>query len=207
MEYLVDLGVTAVELLPVHAFLSEDRLRELGLSNYWGYNSLGYFALAPRYSATGRLSEFRHLVERLHEAGIEVILDVVYNHTAEGNHLGPTLCFRGIDNATYYRLDSEDLRYYVNDSGCGNTLNMAHPQVRTMVLDSLRYWAGDMGVDGFRIDLASALCREPHGFDTWGGFMDALRQDPLLTGTKLIAEPWDLGPLGYRLGQFRETLD
>ncbi len=203
IEYLRALGITSVELMPVHYFLDERFAVEKGLSNYWGYNTLGFFALMSRYAASDNsLNEFRTMVARLHDAGIEVLLDVVYNHTAEGNRLGPTLSFRGIDNASYYLLTKEDQRFYINDTGCGNTLNVAHPRVLQLVMDSLRYWVSDMHVDGFRFDLATTLGRELAGFDPGSGFFDALRQDPVLACTKLIAEPWDIGPGGYQLGNF-----
>lgn len=199
VEHLKRLGVTTLELLPVHAFLDDQFLVEKGLSNFWGYQSLGFFAPEPRYMAKGEIREFQTMVRTLHAAGIEVVLDVVYNHTGEGNELGPTLAFRGLDNRSYYRL-KEDCRRYVDDTGCGNTLNITHPMVLRMVLDSLRYWVEVMHVDGFRFDLATTLGREQHGFDPAGGFLDALRQDPVLARVKLIAEPWDLGPGGYQLG-------
>lgn len=202
IDHLHRIGVTAIELLPVHAFLDDGFLLEKGLTNYWGYNTIGFFAPEPRYFGPQGLAGFRRMVRRFHEAGIEVILDVVYNHTAEGDHRGPTLSLRGLDNASYYRLISGQPRYYVNDTGTGNTVNVAHPQVLRMVMDSLRFWVTCMGVDGFRFDLATTVAREDHGFDPRGGFMDALRQDPVLAGIKLIAEPWDIGPGGYRLGQF-----
>ncbi|MEL6963185.1 MAG: glycogen debranching protein GlgX [Pseudomonadota bacterium] len=202
LDHLVGLGITALELLPVHAFLDEPHLLEKGLSNYWGYNSIGFFAPEPRYLGPGGIRDFQSMVHRLHDAGIEVILDVVYNHTAEGNELGPTLCFRGIDNVSYYRLQDDNPRYYVNDTGCGNTLNMTHPRVVQMVMDSLRYWVEVMHVDGFRFDLATVLGRETYGYDPHGGFLDAIRQDPVLSTKKLIAEPWDVGPGGYQLGNF-----
>ena len=202
LDHLTDLGVTAIELLPVHAFLDEPHLLEKGLTNYWGYNTLGFFAPEPRYLGRGGILDFQSMVRRFHEAGIEVILDVVYNHTAEGSELGPTLSFRGIDNASYYRLQADNPRYYVNDTGCGNTLNMTHPRVVQMVIDSLRYWVEVMQVDGFRFDLASVLGRETYGFDVNSGFFDAIRQDPVLSTKKLIAEPWDIGPGGYQLGGF-----
>jgi isoamylase len=202
VEYLSNLGVSAVELMPIHTFVDDRTLVEKGLRNYWGYNSLGFFAPHPRYLSSGTLGEMKTAVKRLHEAGIEVILDVVYNHTAEGNHLGPTLSFRGIDNLSYYRV-SEDPRYYLDYTGCGNTLNLKHPRVLQMVTDSLRYWASEMHVDGFRFDLAPAIVRRDQAFDWWSsGFMLALMQDPLLARVKLIAEPWDLGPNGYQLGNF-----
>ena len=202
ISYLRGLGVTAVELLPVHAFAQDQHLLEKGLTNYWGYNTLSFFAPELRYSASGSLAEFKEMVARLHDAGIEVILDVVYNHTAEGNELGPTLSFKGIDNASYYRLLPDDRRRYINDTGTGNTLKLAHPRVLQMVTDSLRYWAQEMRVDGFRFDLATILGREEDGFDEGGGFLDSCRQDPVLSSVKLIAEPWDLGPGGYQVGGF-----
>ena len=202
IAYLKDLGVTAVELMPVHAFVSERRLIESGLTNYWGYNSIGFFAPDRRYAATNEISEFKTMVKVLHSAGIEVILDVVYNHTAEGNHLGPTLCFRGIDNAAYYRLMPDDSRHYQDFTGCGNTLNMRHPRVLQLIMDSLRYWVLEMHVDGFRFDLASALARELHDVDRLGAFFDIIHQDPVLSRVKLIAEPWDLGEGGYQVGNF-----
>ncbi len=202
IDYLKALGITSVELMPVHAFTDEPFLLDKGLINYWGYNTYAFFAPSPRYiSEGGGLTEFKTMVQRLHEAGIEVILDVVYNHTAEGNQLGPTVCFRGIDNLSYYRLLPER-RYYINDTGCGNTLNINHPRVLQMVMDSLRYWVTEMGVDGFRYDLAATLGREAHGYDRGSGFFDAIRQDPVLSQIKHIAEPWDIGPGGYQLGCF-----
>jgi glycogen operon protein len=202
IEYLVKLGITAIELMPVHSFIDERMLKERGLSNYWGYNTLCFFAPEQRYcSPGGTLSEFKTMVRRLHAAGIEVFLDVVYNHTAEGNHLGPTLSFRGIDNASYYRLDPSQPRFYVDVTGTGNTLNIANPPVLQLVMDSLRYWVEEMHVDGFRFDLAASLGREgDHRFDPGAGFFDAVRQDPVLGRVKLIAEPWDIGAEGYRLG-------
>jgi glycogen operon protein len=202
IDHLKALGVTALELLPVHAFLDDGFLTDRGLTNYWGYNSLGFFALEPRYFGPNGADGFREAVDRLHDAGIEVILDVVFNHTAEGDHRGPTLSFRGLDNASYYDLQSSHARYYVNDTGCGNTVDVSHPFVLRMVLDSLRYWVTVMGIDGFRFDLATTLGREPHGFDLRGGFFDAIQQDPVLSRCKLIAEPWDIGPGGYQLGGF-----
>ncbi|MCK8463382.1 glycogen debranching protein GlgX [Aliiroseovarius sp. S1339] len=202
IEHLQSLGVGAIELLPVHSFIDDAFLLDRGLTNYWGYNSIGFFAVEARYFGPNGLTGFRKMVERFHEAGIEVILDVVYNHTAEGDQRGPTLSFRGLDNASYYRLNAGQPRYYANDTGCGNTLNVAHPYVLRMVLDSLRFWVECMGVDGFRFDLATTLGREAHGFDPWGGFFDALRQDPVLSGARMIAEPWDIGPGGYQLGGF-----
>jgi glycogen operon protein len=201
VDYMRSLGVTAVELLPIHAFVDDRYLLDKGLKNYWGYNSIGFFAPDPRYLATPFVNEFKEMIAHLHDAGIEVILDVVYNHTAEGNEMGPTLSFKGIDNASYYRL-APDSRYYINDTGTGNTLNISHPRVLQMVTDSLRYWATEMRVDGFRFDLATILGREPHGFDQGGGFLDACRQDPVLSRVKLIAEPWDIGPGGYQVGGF-----
>ena len=202
VEHLKRLGVTAVELMPVHAFVDDRRLVQKGLRNYWGYNSIGYFAPDNRYCASGRLSEFKTMVKALHGAGIEVILDVVYNHTAEGDHLGPTLCFRGIDNSAFYRLDPGEPRRYVDFTGCGNTLNMQHPRVLQLIMDSLRYWVTEMHVDGFRFDLASALARELHEVNRLGAFFDVVCQDPVLSQVKLIAEPWDLGEGGYQVGNF-----
>ncbi|MBI4183529.1 MAG: glycogen debranching protein GlgX [Proteobacteria bacterium] len=202
VRYLRDLGITAVELMPVHAFLDDRHLVEKGLSNYWGYNTLCFFAPDPRYLSSGRLGEFKTLVQVLHEAGIEVILDVVYNHTAEGSHLGPTLSFRGIDNASYYKLSRESARYYQDFTGCGNAFNLHHPRVLQLVTDSLRYWVEEMHVDGFRFDLASTLARRNGAFDSHAGFVDSVRQDPVLSRVKLIAEPWDLGQDGYQLGNF-----
>ena len=202
VDYIRGLGVTSVELLPVHAFVDDRHLLDIGLRNYWGYNTIGFFAPDARYSARYAINEFKEMVARLHDAGIEVILDVVYNHTAEGNERGPTLSFRGIDNASYYRLLPHDRRFYINDTGTGNTLNLSHPRVLQMVTDSLRYWVQEMHVDGFRFDLATILGREPYGFDEGGGFLDSCRQDPVLSQVKLIAEPWDLGPGGYQVGGF-----
>ncbi|MCX7896654.1 MAG: glycogen debranching protein GlgX [Rhodocyclaceae bacterium] len=202
IDHLKRLGVTAVELMPVHAFIDDRHLVEMGKRNFWGYNTLGYFALEPRYSASGSLKEFKTMVKKLHSAGIEVILDVVYNHTAEGNHLGPTLSFKGIDNAVYYRLRPDAPQYYMDYTGCGNTLNLQHPRVLQLVMDSLRYWVEEMHVDGFRFDLASALGREEHAVDRFGAFFDILHQDPVLSRVKLIAEPWDLGEGGYQVGNF-----
>ncbi|MCP3969900.1 MAG: glycogen debranching protein GlgX [Rhodobacteraceae bacterium] len=202
LDHLTRLGVTAVELMPVQALKSEAALLARSRVNYWGYNSIGFFAPEPRYFGPSGVLGFRRMVDRFHAAGIEVILDVVYNHTAEGDHLGPTLCFRGLDNASYYRLLDGQPRYYVNDTGCGNTLNASHPFVLRMIMDSMRFWVQAMGVDGFRFDLATTLCREDHCFDQSGSFLAALRQDPVLAGVKLIAEPWDIGPGGYRLGRF-----
>ncbi len=202
LEHYHRLGITALELLPVHAFLDDRFLVDKGLSNYWGYQTIGFFAPEPRYLGANGIAEFQHMVRRLHSAGIEVILDVVYNHTGEGNELGPTLSFRGLDNKSYYRLLPEHERYYVNDTGCGNTLNFSNPAVLHMVLDSLRYWVEVMHIDGFRFDLAATLGREHNGFDPSGGFFDAILQDPVLNRVKLIAEPWDIGPGGYQLGAF-----
>ena len=202
IDHLHQLGVTAIELLPVHAFINDGFLLNKKLTNYWGYNSIGFFTPEPRYFGPAGLMGFRDMVERFHSAGIEVILDVVYNHTAEGDHRGPTLSFRGLDNASYYHLLKGQPRYYVNDTGTGNTVNVANPYVLRMVMDSLRFWVEYMGVDGFRFDLATTLGREAHGFDQNGGFFDALRQDPVLAGVKMIAEPWDIGPGGYQLGEF-----
>jgi glycogen operon protein len=201
LEHLNTLGVTAIELLPVHAFLNDRFLIDRGLTNYWGYMSYGFFAPDPRYFATGDIAEFQHMVARFHAAGIEVILDVVYNHTAEGNQLGPTLSFRGLDNFSYYRL-AESKRYYIDDTGTGNTLNLNHPMVLRMVMDSLRYWVEEMHVDGFRFDLCSALGRTEAGFDRNAAFFQAIRQDPVMAKVKLIAEPWDVGPGGYQLGSY-----
>jgi glycogen operon protein len=206
VDYFRWLGITAVELLPVHHFVREKALADRGLTNYWGYNSIGYFAPDVRYASSGRLGEqvreFKTMVKTLHQAGIEVILDVVYNHTAEGNHLGPTLCFRGIDNAAYYRLAPDNRRYYVDYTGCGNTLNMTHPRTLQLIMDSLRYWVLEMHVDGFRFDLASALAREFHDVDRLSAFFDVIHQDPVISQVKLIAEPWDLGEGGYQVGNF-----
>lgn len=201
IDYLRRLGITAVELLPVHAFVRDRRLVENGLTNYWGYNTLGYFAPDPAYLSDGTLGQLKWAVRQLHAAGIEVILDVVYNHTCEGNEMGPTLSWRGLDNASYYRLMPEEPRYYINDTGCGNTLNFSHPRVIQMTMDSLRHWVQEFHIDGFRFDLGATLGREPDGFDPGSGFFDALFQDPVLARTKLIFEPWDLGPGGYQLGQ------
>lgn len=202
IDRLVKLGVTAIELMPAQAFFDDRYLVDKDLSNYWGYNTIGFFAPAARYiSPDGNLHEFKQMVRKLHEAGIEVLLDVVYNHTAEGNHLGPSLSFRGIDNASYYVL-GDDPRYYFDMTGCGNTVNLRHPRVLQMVMDSLRYWVEECHVDGFRFDLASSLGREREAFETRAGFFDAVRQDPVLAQVKMIAEPWDVGPDGYQLGNF-----
>jgi glycogen operon protein len=203
IEHLQHLGVTAVELMPVHTFIDDRFLVSRGLRNYWGYNSIGYFAPDARYAANGDpVREFKTMVKTLHANGIEVILDVVYNHTAEGNHLGPTLSFRGIDNVAYYRLRPEYRRYYQDFTGCGNTLNMMHPRVLQLIMDSLRYWVLDMHVDGFRFDLASALARELYAVDRLSAFFDVIHQDPVISQVKLIAEPWDLGEGGYQVGNF-----
>ncbi len=202
LDHLTRLGVTAIELLPVQAIRSENALTGRGLVNYWGYNTAAFFVAEPRYLGPKGVAGFRAMVDKFHSAGIEVLLDVVYNHSAEGDHMGPTFSFRGLDNASYYRLLEGQPRYNVNDTGTGNTLNVQHPFVLRMVLDSLRFWVQCMGVDGFRFDLATTLGRERHGFDRNGGFMDAIRQDPVLRNVKLIAEPWDIGHGGYQLGQF-----
>jgi isoamylase len=202
IDHLVELGITAIELLPVQAFLNDRHLIQRRLTNYWGYNTIGFFAPDPRYLLSGGdIGEFKAMVKRLHNAGIEVILDVVYNHTGEGNQMGPTLSFRGIDNASYYRL-ADDRRYYTDFTGTGNSLNTDHPRVLQLVMDSLRYWVEDMHVDGFRFDLCSTLAREHNNFDRGSAFLDAIRQDPVLSRVKLIAEPWDVGPYGYQLGGF-----
>ncbi|MGP1394691.1 MAG: glycogen debranching protein GlgX [Inquilinaceae bacterium] len=200
VDYVKSLGITAIELLPIQAFFNDRHLLQKGLANYWGYNTIGFFAPEPRYLVNGSLADIKTAVARFHKAGIEVILDVVYNHTMEGNHMGPTLSFRGIDNASYYRLVPDQKRYYIDETGTGNTLNLSHPRVLQMVLDSLRYWVEEMHVDGFRFDLSSTLGREPTGFTQNSGFFDAVRQDPVLNRVKLIAEPWDVGPGGYQLG-------
>ncbi|GLU32258.1 glycogen debranching protein GlgX [Trinickia caryophylli] len=200
IEHLHRLGVTAIELLPVHAFLDERFLLERQLTNYWGYNTAAFFAPHPAYLSTRRLNEMRIAVRQFHAAGIEVILDVVYNHTCEGNELGPTVSWRGLDNASYYRLIPGDERHYINDTGCGNTLNLSHPRVLQMVMDSLRYWASAYHIDGFRFDLGVTLGREGTGFDPGSGFFDVIRQDPVLSQRKLISEPWDVGPGGYQVG-------
>jgi isoamylase len=206
IEHLKSLGVTAVELLPIHHIADESFLHERGLTNYWGYSTIGYFAPHALYAATGRLGEqvreFKGMVKALHRAGIEVILDVVYNHTAEGNHLGPMLAFKGIDNTSYYRLMPDDPRYYMDFTGTGNSLNPLHPSVLRLIMDSLRYWAHDCHVDGFRFDLAAALARELYDVDRLSAFFDIIHQDPLLSQVKLIAEPWDVGPGGYQVGNF-----
>ena len=203
-DYIRSLGVTSVELLPVHTFINDDYLLDKKLVNYWGYNSIGFFAPDPRYAweREQTLREFKEMVARFHDAGLEVILDVVYNHTAEGNERGATLSFKGIDNASYYRLMPDNPRYYINDTGTGNTLNLSHPRVIQMVTDSLRYWVEEIHVDGFRFDLGTILAREPNGFDNQSGFLKACSQDPVLGTVKLIAEPWDCGPGGYQVGGF-----
>ncbi|GHB08235.1 glycogen debranching protein GlgX [Modicisalibacter luteus] len=202
IDHIRSLGVSSVELMPIHAFVQDQHLLEKGLRNYWGYNTLGFFAPHSSYLSGESINEFKEMVARFHAADLEVILDVVYNHTAEGNELGPTLSLKGIDNATYYRLMPDNLRYYIDDTGTGNTVNFSHSRVLQMVTDSLRYWATEMRVDGFRFDLATILGREPHGFDEGGGFLDSCRQDPILSQVKLIAEPWDCGPGGYQVGGF-----
>ena len=205
VRYLQRLGVTAVELLPVHQFVQDSTLHDRGLRNYWGYNSIGYLAPHNEYARRqggNQVQEFKHLVRTMHEAGIEVILDVVYNHTAEGNHLGPVLSFKGIDNAAYYRLMGENRRYYMDYTGTGNTLNMRHPHVLQLIMDSLRYWVIEMRVDGFRFDLAATLARELHDVDRLSSFFDLIQQDPVVSQVKLIAEPWDVGEGGYQVGNF-----
>jgi glycogen operon protein len=204
VDYVKSLGITSIELLPIHTFVNDRHLLEKGLTNYWGYDSIGFFAPDPRYASAPEqsLREFKEMVASFHDAGLEVILDVVYNHTAEGNERGPTLSFKGIDNASYYRLQRDDKRYYVNDTGTGNTLNISHPNVIEMVTDSLRYWVNETHVDGFRFDLGTILAREANGFDNQSGFLKACSQDPVLRTVKLIAEPWDCGPGGYQVGCF-----
>ena len=204
VQYVKSLGITSIELLPVHTFINDSQLLEKGLTNYWGYNSIGFFAPDPRYASAPEqsLREFKEMVASFHDAGLEVILDVVYNHTAEGNERGPTLSFKGIDNASYYRLLPDKKRFYINDTGTGNTLNLSHPNVLEMVTDSLRYWVNETHVDGFRFDLGTILAREPNGFDNQSGFLKACHQDPTLRTVKLIAEPWDCGPGGYQVGAF-----
>lgn len=208
IKYLKDLGITAVELLPIHQHVNDKFLVDKQLSNYWGYNTIGFFAPDFRYSSSGMLGqqvyEFKNMVKSLHKAGIEVILDVVYNHTAEGNHLGPTISFKGIDNASYYRLSPEDSRYYMDFTGTGNSLNMRHPRALQLIMDSLRYWILEMHVDGFRFDLAATLARELFEVDRLSGFFDIIQQDPIISQVKLIAEPWDLGAGGYQVGNFPE---
>jgi isoamylase len=204
LSYVKKLGVTSIELLPIHAFVQDSNLLEKGLRNYWGYNSIGFFAPNAHYASneSESLKEFKEMVASIHELGLEVILDVVYNHTAEGNELGPTLSFKGIDNCSYYRLTTDNRRYYVNDTGTGNTFNLSHPRVIQLVTDSLRYWVEQTHVDGFRFDLGTILAREPNGFDNRSGFLKACCQDPVLNTVKLIAEPWDCGPGGYQVGGF-----
>ena len=206
IEHLQKLGVSAIELMPVHQFVQDSTLVEKGLSNYWGYNTIGFFAPQNTYSSTGELGqqvqEFKSMVRALHAANIEVILDVVYNHTAEGNHLGPTLSFKGIDNAAYYRLVENDLQFYMDYTGTGNTLNVRHPHSLQLIMDSLRYWVTEMHVDGFRFDLASALAREFYDVDRLSTFFELVQQDPVVSQVKLIAEPWDVGPGGYQVGNF-----
>jgi len=206
IQYLKKLGVTAVELMPVHAFLTDKHLAERGLSNYWGYNTTNFFSPESRYSSSGdtggQVAEFKSMVKALHREGIEVILDVVYNHTSEGNQMGPTLSFRGIDNPTYYRLMPDQPRYYMDYTGTGNSLNVRHPQVLKLIMDSLRYWIQEMHVDGFRFDLAAALARELHDVDRLSAFFDIIHQDPVISQVKLIAEPWDVGQGGYQVGNF-----
>ncbi len=205
IEHLTRLGVNAVELMPVHQFLDDKVVEERGLHNYWGYNTIGFFAPHAAYAAAGdgnQVQEFKAMVRALHDANIEVILDVVYNHTAEGNHLGPTLSFRGIDNAAYYRLTDDDPRYYMDYTGTGNSLNVRHPHSLQLIMDSLRYWATEMHVDGFRFDLAATLAREFYDVDRLAAFFDVVQQDPVISQSKLIAEPWDVGPGGYQVGQF-----
>jgi len=206
IDHLTRLGVTAIELMPVHQFVQDSVLVDKGLSNYWGYNTIGFFAPQNTYSATGdrgqQVQEFKSMVKALHAAGIEVILDVVYNHTAEGNHLGPTLSFRGIDNAAYYRLVDDDPQYYVDYTGTGNSLNVRHPYSLQLIMDSLRYWVVEMHVDGFRFDLAAALAREFYDVDRLSTFFELVQQDPIVSQVKLIAEPWDVGPGGYQVGNF-----
>jgi isoamylase len=206
VDHLTGLGVTALELMPVHQFVTDHALEQRGLTNYWGYNTIGFFAPHNRYSSSGQLGqqvlEFKAMVKALHEANIEVILDVVYNHTAEGNHLGPTLSMRGIDNTAYYRLVEDDKRYYMDTTGTGNSLLMRSPHALQLIMDSLRYWVTEMHVDGFRFDLASSLARELHEVDRLSAFFDLVQQDPVLSQVKLIAEPWDVGPGGYQVGNF-----
>lgn len=202
VKYIKGLGVTSVELMPIQTFVDDSYLLDRGQVNYWGYNTIGFFAADPRYFAQADIRELKHLVDTYHQAHLGIILDVVYNHTSEGNELGPTLSFKGIDNASYYRLIPDKPRYYINDTGTGNTLNLSNARVLQMVMDSLRYWVTEMNVDGFRFDLATILGREPHGFDVSGGFLRSCRQDPILSSVKLIAEPWDCGPGGYQVGGF-----
>jgi isoamylase len=206
IQYLQDLGITAIELMPVHHFITDRYLQDKGLTNYWGYNSIGFFAPDVRFysgdpTTGGQVQEFKQMVKELHKAGIEVIMDVVYNHTGEGNHMGPTVCFKGVDNQSYYRL-TEDKQYYMDYTGTGNTLNTTMPPVLRLIMDSLRYWITEMHVDGFRFDLASTLARELHDVDRLGSFFDIIHQDPVISQTKLIAEPWDVGEGGYQVGNF-----
>src|SRR3712207_4288868 len=205
IEHFLGLGVTALELLPIHQFVVDRHLAERGLTNYWGYNSIGFFAPDVRYSSRGlgnQVYEFKTMVKTFHAAGIEVILDVVYNHTGEGNHMGPTLSLKGIDNTAYYRLSEESARFYHDFTGTGNSLNMRHPRSLQLVMDSLRHWVTEMHVDGFRFDLAPVLARELFEVDRLSAFFDTIQQDPTLAGVKLIAEPWDVGPGGYQVGNF-----
>src|SRR5690242_4543689 len=206
IDHLRSLGVTAVELMPVHHFANDSTLIERGLSNYWGYNTIGFFAPDSKYSSSaspgGQVQEFKSMVRELHDAGIEVILDVVYNHTGEGNHLGPTLCFKGIDNSAYYRLVDNDQQFYMDYTGTGNTLNVRHPHALQLIMDSLRYWVLEMHVDGFRFDLAATLAREFYDVDRLSTFFELVQQDPVVSQVKLIAEPWDIGPGGYQVGNF-----
>jgi glycogen operon protein len=206
IQYLKRLGITAVELMPVHSFLADKHLAEKGLTNYWGYNTTNFFSPDSRYSSSGdrggQVAEFKTMVKTFHREGIEVILDVVYNHTAEGNHMGPMLSFRGVDNSTYYRLVGDQPRYYMDYTGTGNSLNARHPQVLQLIMDSLRYWIEEMHVDGFRFDLASTLARELHDVDRLSAFFDIIHQDPVISRVKLIAEPWDVGDGGYQVGNF-----
>ena len=206
IDHLTRLGVTAIELMPVHQFVNDSTLIDQGLSNYWGYNTIGFFAPQNTYSAFGergqQVQEFKAMVKALHAAGIEVILDVVYNHTAEGNHMGPTLSFRGIDNGAYYRLVEDDKRYYMDYTGTGNSLNVRHPHSLQLLMDSLRYWVTEMHVDGFRFDLAATLAREFYDVDRLSTFFELVQQDPVVSQVKLIAEPWDIGPGGYQVGNF-----
>lgn len=205
IKYFKSLGINAVELMPIHHFVADRHLKDRGLTNYWGYNSIGFFSPDIRYSIDDvgeQVVEFKDMVRTLHEAGIEVILDVVYNHTAEGNQLGPTICFRGVDNSAYYRLKEDEKRYYMDYTGTGNTFNTVHPAILRLIMDSLRYWVTEMHVDGFRFDLATVLAREFDDVDKWGSFFDILHQDPVLSQVKLIAEPWDLGENGFHVGNF-----
>jgi isoamylase len=205
LDHLLELGITAIELLPVHHALPEHRLHQLGLTNYWGYNTVGFFAPDPRFATRSfgqQVTEFKTMVKAFHRVGIEVLLDVVYNHTGEGSRLGPTVCFRGIDNSSYYKLDRERPRHYVDYTGCGNSLNVPNPRALQLMLDSLRYWVNEMHVDGFRFDLAPTLARDPDEFEVMSRFFTTVQQDPVLARVKLIAEPWDIGPGGYRLGGF-----